>query len=1130
MSCEKNRGAFVSHVAGGGSAAAQAFGGPDEAGSAIETIFDTARAQAASGSAPQQKLAEAKTRMLFDWMKRDGFKPPTHSTTGLPKADAQFGYAAMYDTLAALRDGKALPMLASQIVETFGQNRALSAIRVDEALARMRCGSCGRFAPSEASGKPPHFCPNTATPETFQRALMRRLGVPASAYDTNNLSRLLDEAHHAGVQMRHPITNEPILASLDSLPLAITQGYVPDAWRGEASLALVEVSHGRIAPVLNAAGLTMVKPGPGAVESAAVASGTTLPVGTLMVSPLGKTEELHTIIDPTDNVPTLSGGSAYSATRFVGTEFRKGKGTAIVAGDTFYTVGDRSEDINDWARARVDRIAPEPPTRRPFNGIAVGRTLVAATEYLRTGSVTERSDGVIEVYDKEGGLVSIYDPVKHTAGDVDGSTNASAAQMAAVITYRQLHPTGPLDVCLAKDIDGLKHGAVTPLAASDGAYLAIKAGLEAGDSLALGGALSASKCPECGKFMGAAGCRGAHTPTPTALHYTKDAIAILDDIEAEVLAGIANEETMAAANKLFDDLESAVDANDVELMGRIVDQLRDLQSRDYGVESASTGDARADYSTTRTDDYTDDAEDLPFVEAPDPGPTVPRAVPVAAIPVTPAAPITPSSVTVNVESPQVSVASPTVNVAAPQVTLNVEAPQVTLNVDAPQVSVEPPQVTVNLDPEAIARRVAARVPHPASVTADGSPVSGGISVGAELDERVISVLDRMIDRLDRIDQRAEEVVTPIVKPPRVVKPRADRPMPKSAEMTAQEKVVTGSTLRLPRPDREVTAVDRKILSDNFTVIDEDIPAVKNDYVMNTAERMVMQRMVSVRTMGVKMGRVNETRSFGIYGPPGTGKNELARQFAASLVTVDEDGNERQGVHFEQVEFDRDMDTGALIGTTALENGSTVARLGPIGLAAVQGSVICLNEVVRNPKALTQFQSMIEEGEIRLKTPEAGIIKIPIHPATTFVQTWNPGLEGDADRPAEAPRSRTISMELPAPNSTEQAMRVNSFFSKAPKEILPTASEVNASIAFFTQIRSAINQGKIQQRGRGSKAVPGPRDLNFFVLAGKTDGWPGALEQMRIFCDQNVEDRDKDWKLTQETFAINFGHSVPTRIR
>src|SRR6266545_4302510 len=403
MSCEKNRGAFVAHVTGSGSLAAQAFGGPDEAGAAMETIFDTARGQAATGSAPQQKIAEAKTRMLFDWMRRSGFKPPAHSASGLPKADAQFGYAAMYDTLVSLRDGKPLPALATQIVETFGQTRALTALRVDQALARLRCGSCGRFAPASSSGRPPHLCPNTTTPEKLQRALMRRLGVPASAYPPNELARLLEEARKDGVIMRHPITGETVQASLDSLPLAITQGFVPAAWGGEATL--VEVSHGRLAPVLNAAGLTLIKPPASAVATA------------------------HTVAAAEDGIPTVSGGSAYWSNRFIGTEFRKGKGQIVQVAGRTYTVGERSHDTNDWGRARLDGIVPPPPTKPPFDGIAVGRTPVAATEYLRTGAAVKRLDGVVEVYDAAGAFVSIYDLATRTAGDVEGTTNASAAQM-----------------------------------------------------------------------------------------------------------------------------------------------------------------------------------------------------------------------------------------------------------------------------------------------------------------------------------------------------------------------------------------------------------------------------------------------------------------------------------------------------------------------------------------------------------------------------------------------------------------------------------------------------------------------------------------------------------------------------
>ncbi len=882
MSCEGNRGAFVAHVAGANSPAAQAFGGEDQAGAALETIFDTGRRQAASSSAPQQKLAEAKTRTLFDWMKRAGFTPPTHSKSGLPKADAQFGYAEMYDTLVALRDGRPLPALATQIACGFGQTRELSALRLDEALARLRCGSCGRFAPAEASGRS-HVCPNTATPQQMQRALMRRLGVPAGAYPHNDLAHLLDQARAEGVSMRHPITGETVQASLDSLPLALTQGFVPASWGSTA--VLVEVSHGRIAPVLNAAGLRVLKPPAGAVAAAAAASGAPLPEGTPMVGPTGPLTTTAALTAPEDGIPSVSGGSAYWVGRFTGTEFRKGKGQIVVAGGRTYTVGERSHDDNDWSRARFDGLIPPPPKRPPFDGIAVGRTLVAASEILRTGSAHKRPDGVVEVYDDEGALVSIYDPATRTAGDVDGTDNASAAQMAAVMAARMLDPHSDLDHCLARDVEGLRTGVVTPLAASDSAYLTIKAELEAGRTLTLGGKLAAAQCPRCGKFMGAGGCRGLHTEEVPR-----------DEVSMPVDVVIGPDEAVAPVEPVAPPAEGSTPVEPVA--------------------------------------------PPPSLPAPAPSP------PASAIP------------------------------TAPPVTVHVESPQVTVQVESPQVQVDAPQVTVQVDADAIAGRVASRMPI-AAPSADGAPGGAVAPIAAPLDERVIGVLDRMLDRLERMERRAAESGAPAETPAgstvaapaaaRPLKPRADRVVPALADMTAQEKIV--SALRMPRPDRELTAIDRRILPADFAALDEDIPPIKADYVMNERERMVMQRMVSVRSMGMRMGRVNETRSFGIYGPPGTGKNELARQFAAGIITTDTDGNERQGLHFEQVEFDRDMDIGALIGTTALENGSTVARLGPVGLAAVQGSVICLNEVVRNPKALTAFQSMLEEGEIRLKTPE-----------------------------------------------------------------------------------------------------------------------------------------------------------------
>jgi MoxR-like ATPase len=177
--------------------------------------------------------------------------------------------------------------------------------------------------------------------------------------------------------------------------------------------------------------------------------------------------------------------------------------------------------------------------------------------------------------------------------------------------------------------------------------------------------------------------------------------------------------------------------------------------------------------------------------------------------------------------------------------------------------------------------------------------------------------------------------------------------------------------------------------------------------------------------------------------------------------------------------------------------------------------------VQNPAAWPPLQPMLEEGEIRLKTPEGGILRIPIHPSTTFIVTWNPGLDSAADRPPEASRSRLVaSWELPQPSQKEQVERTKAFF--AGSSIKPSDAQVSAAVSFFNLVRAGIFQGTIQQRGRGSKAVPGPRDLNNFVLMGISEGWTAALEQMRVFGDQNAEDRARDWTFITEQFAVTFG--------
>ena len=116
MSCDGNRGKHFAHVAQN-KAMQDTFGSAADAEAALEQIFNTARAHARPGNAPLSAQAEARTKKLFDGMRSLGIKPPTHSASGLPRKDAQFGYAAVHQTLEAIRGGKRLPSLAYQVAE-----------------------------------------------------------------------------------------------------------------------------------------------------------------------------------------------------------------------------------------------------------------------------------------------------------------------------------------------------------------------------------------------------------------------------------------------------------------------------------------------------------------------------------------------------------------------------------------------------------------------------------------------------------------------------------------------------------------------------------------------------------------------------------------------------------------------------------------------------------------------------------------------------------------------------------------------------------------------------------------------------------------------------------------------------
>jgi hypothetical protein len=111
MSCERNRGQFFAALAAE-APLAQALGGDAEATArCLTTLYETASRR----TEVSPVLADALTLALFAEMRQRGLRPPTHSASGLPLPAARQGYAAVMQTLRAIRSGERLPPLAQEV-------------------------------------------------------------------------------------------------------------------------------------------------------------------------------------------------------------------------------------------------------------------------------------------------------------------------------------------------------------------------------------------------------------------------------------------------------------------------------------------------------------------------------------------------------------------------------------------------------------------------------------------------------------------------------------------------------------------------------------------------------------------------------------------------------------------------------------------------------------------------------------------------------------------------------------------------------------------------------------------------------------------------------------------------------
>ncbi len=1038
MSCGNNRHHYFDYVAKEGSRLVTTFGDAQRAHDALEKIYQTARSRAKTGNAALQTHAEAHTRALFAKMTAAGIKPPTHSKTGLPKKEAQFGYAAVHQSIEAFENGTTLPGVARAVLQKQRQDRKLSAVDFDKG-GRLRCSNCGQFA----SPAKPHVCPMTANADKLSRSLQRYLGVSENAYNRSDMDDLLEDARNNGtVTMRHNLTGETIETTLDGLPLALSTGFSPVSWTEE--MKKVELPDGRVVSVRHEEDFPVVEVSELAEQNAAAAYG--LGGKNVFTNAMVVPEITTHLLQDEDGDTSLSLGQDYDQGHFMGTEYRKrvAMGSQVEAAGETYTIGSRSQEIEDWSSARIN--GHEPP---PRGGVAVGRTLVRAVGILSEGEIVKTGNGLIQVYDTDRRkLLSVYDPETNTAGDTFGNSNASPEQMAAVLAHRALHPQNEFDLALTTDLARVQQGSGTPLAAADSAYITMKNSiLNDGGTITLGAKVESRRCPRCGQFMGAVhNCPVSSTPTPTS------GPVDLSGLGAEIASAL---QSNAPAQPTPQPVEVSIDFDSEPFAIALREALGEL----------GQGASEQAVSTT-------DMEELRDAMA-----TMAQAVAtMSKRPISEGGEIT-------------------------------GAETFATAVDRLSGAVQ-------------------------NIPAGGVSPLQNAGTGKQ--------------RCSRCGQYASEDHTCPPRPKRQVPSR-----PKGLAKTAQEHIF--GPIQLATPDPHLDNVPEEVGGGLYNPLQENIPELDPNFEINEQTEKIMRSMSAMLQAGQGKENSGWSRAFGLYGPAGTGKNTLARQLAASIQTVDEDGNVTQGMNYVEANITPESSMQELIGTTVLEkdpeSGATVsrARLGKIGLAAAMGSVISVNEIVRNPKLATALQSMMEDGEIQIDSPEQGMLRIPVHPSTTFIMTWNPGNEGDPDRPAAAPLSRIIPFRMDKPSIDEQANRVKAQFASIqggdsassikkrrqqlqerdysiPKDWTPNDDEIMTATRFINEI-ATLSEGGIGERQIGlnsdTSTAPGQRQLTRFIMLGKTAGWNHALDTLKIVCDQDSF-YDEQWRMVEERFRAHFG--------
>ena len=287
-------------------------------------------------------------------------------------------------------------------------------------------------------------------------------------------------------------------------------------------------------------------------------------------------------------------------------------------------------------------------------------------------------------------------------------------------------------------------------------------------------------------------------------------------------------------------------------------------------------------------------------------------------------------------------------------------------------------------------------------------------------------------------------------------------------------------------------------------------------------------------------------NFFLGGEPGSGKNTILEQVAASIKTVDADGVVRQGVPYYEVDISPDLNVDELIGGTTLVAGETKWTPGPLALALMNGTgVVVVNEILRQPKAASILQSIMEDRVIQVKSVDATVHKIPIGDGIIIAMTGNPGSDREASRPAAAAFTRLTPIKIEYGSKDEMMYRAATSYAKRegqkaatpkPKSLVDVfqrdytikheplqPQENSAAYTVVEEVGKMIKQREIQSDcGGGRPVVPGPRGLDRFIAIGKGSGdWTLAQEMLKGYCTQADEQFAEEWKVVGALFDRQF---------